>query len=83
MNGALTENQLVIADSFQSHFLSVADKLVSDNIEDMDINDINCKVYVYSYRIFKNPYPNLIFDCTTSKEIENIIKSLTSKNSCG
>jgi hypothetical protein len=34
INGASTENQQVIADSFQSHFLSIADKLVS-NIEDI------------------------------------------------
>jgi Notch-like protein len=79
INGDLTENQQVIADSFQSHFLSIADKLVSNNIE--DINDTNCKDYLY--RIFKNPYPNLISDCTTTKEIENIIQSLKSKNSCG
>jgi predicted nuclease of restriction endonuclease-like (RecB) superfamily len=51
INGALTENQQVIADSFQSHFLSIDDKLVSNNIE--DINDINCKDYLH--RIFKNP----------------------------
>jgi hypothetical protein len=44
ISGALTENHQVIADSFQSHFLSVADKLVSNNIE--DINDINCKDYL-------------------------------------
>jgi hypothetical protein len=50
INGALTENQQVITDSFQSHFLSIADKLVSNNIE--DINYINCKDYLY--RIFKN-----------------------------
>jgi hypothetical protein len=79
INGALTENQQVIADSFQSHFLSIADKLVFNNIE--DINDINCKDYLYG--IFKNPYPNLIFDHTMTKEIENIIKSHKSKNSCG
>jgi hypothetical protein len=71
INGALTENQQVIADSFQSHFLFIDDKLVSNNIE--DINDINYKDYLY--RIFKNPYPNIIFDRTT-KEIENIIKWL-------
>jgi hypothetical protein len=73
INGAPIENQQVIADSFQSHFLSIADKLVS-NIE--DINDINCEDYLY--RIFKNPYPNLIFDRKT-KEIENIINPLNLK----
>jgi hypothetical protein len=70
-NGTLTENQQVIADYFQSHFLYIADKLVSNNIE--DIKDINCKDYLN--RIFKTPYPNLIFDHTMTKEIENIIKS--------
>jgi hypothetical protein len=33
-------------------------------------------------RASKNPYPNIIFDCTMTKGIENIIKSLKSKNSC-
>jgi hypothetical protein len=79
INGALTDNQQVTADSFQCRFLSIADKLVSNNIE--DINDINFKDYLHG--IFKNPYPNLIFDHTTTKEIENIIKSFKSKNSCG
>jgi hypothetical protein len=79
INGTLAENQQVIADSFQSHFLSIADKLVSNNIE--DINYSNCKDYLY--KIFKNPYPNLTFGRTATKKIENIIKSLKSKNSCG
>jgi hypothetical protein len=79
INGALTGTQQVIADSLQSYFLSIADELVSNYIE--DINDVNCKDYLD--RIFRTPYPNLIFDRTTTKEIENIIKSLKSKNSCG
>ena len=37
----------------------------------------------YLYSTFKNPYPNIIFDRTTTKEIENIIKSLKPKNSYG
>jgi hypothetical protein len=56
INGALTENRQVIADSFHSHFLSIADNLVSNNIEDI-VNDINCKDYLY--RIFKNTKFNI------------------------
>jgi hypothetical protein len=80
-NGALAENHQVIADSFQSHFLSIADKIVSNINNSEDTYDISCSDYLY--RAFKNPYPNIIFDHTTTKEIENIIKSLKSKNSRG
>jgi hypothetical protein len=79
INGVPTENQQVIADFFQSHFLSVADKIVCSFKNDEDVRDINCIDYLYS--IFKNTYPNIIFDCTMTKEIENIINSLKSKNS--
>jgi hypothetical protein len=64
-------NHQVITDSFQSHFLSIADKIVSNINNNEDINDINCSDYLY--KAFKNPYPNITFDRTTTKEIENII----------
>jgi hypothetical protein len=80
INGALTENRQVIADSFQSYLLSIADKIVYHINNNEDTNDINCSDYLY--RAFKNLYPNIIFDRITTKEIENIIKSLKSKNSC-
>jgi hypothetical protein len=76
-----TEYQQVIADSFQSRFLSVADKIVSNFKNDEAIRDINCIDYLHS--AFKNPYPNIRFDLTTTEEIENIFKSRKSKNSYG
>jgi hypothetical protein len=81
INGALTENHQVTADSFQSHFLWTADEVVSNINNNEDTNDINCSDYLY--RALKSPYPNTIFDHTMTKKVDNIIKSLKLKNSCG
>jgi hypothetical protein len=80
-NGTLTENQQVIADSFQNHFLSVADKTISTINNNPDIKDNNFIDYLF--RVFINTFPNIIFDHTMTKEIEKIIKSLKSKDSYG
>jgi hypothetical protein len=77
INGTLTENQQVITGSFQNHFLSIADKTISTINNNPDIKD-NCIDYVF--RVFMNPFPNIIFDRITTKEIEKIIKSLKSKD---
>jgi hypothetical protein len=50
-------------------------------LHNVDIKDNNCIDYLF--RVFRNPFPNIIFDRTTSKEIEKIIKSLKSKYSYG
>jgi hypothetical protein len=44
------------------------------------MKDNNCMDYLF--RVFRNPFPNIIFDRTTTREIEKKnIKSLKSKNS--
>jgi hypothetical protein len=73
-DGALTQNQQLIADSFQNYFLSTADKIIS-NINNEDIENSNCIDYLY--RVFNNPFPNIIFDRTMTRETEKI-KSLKS-----
>jgi hypothetical protein len=50
INGSLIENQQVIADSFQNHFLSVADKTISNIYNNVDIKDNNCIDYLF--RVF-------------------------------
>jgi exonuclease III len=80
INGNTFDNKQVIADSFQNYFLSITDKIVSTYKND-DNREKNCIDYLY--RAFKSPYPGILFDRTTTKEIQNIIKSLKSKNSYG
>jgi hypothetical protein len=65
IDGALTENQQVIADTFHNYFLSTADKIISNINNNEDIKDNNCIDYLFS--VFKNPFPNIIFDCTITK----------------
>jgi Notch-like protein len=79
INGALSENQQLIADSFQNYFLSIAEKIVSNNNEELKNNNcIDCL-----HRVFNKLFPNIIFDNTTASEIKKIIMSLKSKNSYG
>jgi trehalose-6-phosphate synthase len=42
INYVLTENQQLIADSFQNYFLSTADKTISNTNNNEDIKDNNC-----------------------------------------
>jgi hypothetical protein len=47
-------------------------------VQPRDIEHIN-----YMKQVFNNPYPNMNYNCSTSKEIEKIVKSFKSKNSYG
>jgi hypothetical protein len=81
INGVLTENHQLRADSFQNYFRSTADKITFNITNNEDIEDNNCIDYLY--RVFNNPFPNITFDRTTTREIEKIMKSLKCKNSSG
>jgi hypothetical protein len=77
INGTSTKNQQVNADSFHNHFLSIADKTISAINNNADIKDNSCIDYLF--RAFMNPFPNIIFDRTMTKEIEEIINPLNPK----
>jgi hypothetical protein len=47
INGVITENQQAIADSFQNHFLSTADKIISNINNTDDAEDKGCIDYPY------------------------------------
>jgi hypothetical protein len=81
INGVLTENHQLIADFFENYFLSTEDKIISNINNNENIEDNNCIDCLY--RVFNKPFPNIIFDHTTTSEIEKIIKSLKSRNSSG
>jgi len=72
INGSITTNENVIAESFNNHFISVAPRLNS-LIPSVDINPL-------SY-VTRNPHSFLYFNCT-ALEVSNIIKNLKSKK-CG
>jgi hypothetical protein len=56
INGVITENQQLIADSFQNHFLSTVDKLISNisNIDDAEDNSCIVRFEVFTVVTMKN-----------------------------
>ncbi|PNF26706.1 hypothetical protein B7P43_G03376 [Cryptotermes secundus] len=66
INGTLTDNQQLIADSFQNCFLLTADNIISNINNNEELEDNNCIDYLY--RVFSNPFPNIIFEPLIAKQ---------------
>ena len=83
MNGRIIHNQQTIADSFNKYFSNVAEKLIETNYMDKMNLTHNVTTLDKAIRNSKQLYPSIQFKCITSKEIENIIKSLKTTNAQG
>jgi hypothetical protein len=60
-----------------TYFLTEADKINTDNTKfDHIIHDDPNKYLNYLSQGFKTSFPKINLNCTSTKEIENIIKSL-------
>jgi hypothetical protein len=94
VDGDSPDNPQVIASVFNEYFLSVAEhSLPQDNNiinnNNADISDIKSKYSNtsnsnpahYLAHAFDNPFPNIQLQFSTTKEIQNIIKSLNPKKS--
>jgi hypothetical protein len=68
-------------DAFNNNFLSIADKIMQI-IRQSDTEDTsdNKNLTYYLSNISHNPFPNIKFNNTSTKEIERIIKSIRVKN---
>jgi hypothetical protein len=84
LNGHTGSNYENSPDAFNDHFLSVAEKIVQ-SIRHSDTEDTsdNKNPMYYLSKISHNPFPNIKFNNTSTKEIERIIKSVRVKNSHG
>jgi hypothetical protein len=81
-NRDVSNHQQVNPDSFNNYFLSVAVKITqniknSNNI--VDSNSSNNTVMHYLLQSFRNPFPQIKFNSSSTKEIEKIINSLKTK----
>jgi transposase len=72
-----TDNNQVIADTFQHHFLSTADKIILNINNKIDTQNNRCIEYLF--KAFKNPFPSLTLDYTTSKEIKKPLYPLNQR----
>ena len=87
INGQSTTNQYLIASAFNKHFTNMPTRITQN------ITASNCSVKTavnnqsnisFSlHNVFQTSFPSIKYHYTSTKEIEKIIKSLKSSNSCG
>jgi hypothetical protein len=79
-------DQQTIAETFYEYFVAIAKnvKRQSDNnlINEHDDNSMDSHTR-FMEQAFNKPYPSMECKCTTTKEIEQIIKLIKTKNSYG
>ena len=73
----------MIANTFNKYFLSVADSIINDVQSGSNDHENKTNHTKYLFNSFKHPFPNIQWFYTATGEIENIIKSPKTKNSCG
>jgi hypothetical protein len=74
----------MIANSLNNYFLTIADKINTNNINVNNTAESDTNNYLnYLSQTFTTLFRKIKFNHTSTKEIENIIKSLKPKNSHG
>ena len=73
INNILTDDCQLIVNSFNTCFLTVTDKIVSDIPQYSDGPSQNMNPLDYLSNVFKQPFPNIQFNNTSTKEIEKMI----------
>jgi hypothetical protein len=83
-DGDESHDYQVISDSFNNYFLSIAEKITHNIINNNNIGSNNEETPLhYLLQLFSNPFPNIKFSNTSTREVERIIISLQSKSSHG
>ena len=85
VEGKKTTDQQTVAETFNEYFIAITEN-VNRRSKNNLINDDNDNMDSHTHfmeQAFNKPYPSMECKCTTTKEIEPIIKSLKTKNSYG
>jgi Notch-like protein len=83
INGTLIQNQQTIAKSFYDYFLTTTEKLMGATQIDTMSKSKKGAPLLYILCNCKYPHPNIKFGYTSPEELEEIIKSLKTKNAYG
>ena len=78
-------DQQIIAETFNEYFVGIAENVNRQSKNNL-INDDNDNMDSHTHFIgqaFYKPYPSTEYKCTTTKEIEQIIKPLKQKTHMG
>jgi hypothetical protein len=79
--GNSISNHQKIANAFNKYFLTIA-KIINTKQNELSSHDLHNTIPLhYLMQSFKNPLPNI--NLKSTKEVENMIKSLKPKNSSG
>jgi hypothetical protein len=80
INNHTVYNQISMANEFNNYFLNIVGSSRNNGINEID--DDACPLQ-YLFKYFKQPFKDMNWPYTSSKEINKIIDSLNSKNSSG
>jgi hypothetical protein len=85
IDGRSSANQQMIADSFINTFTTILymiNKVINANyrVTNASVNNHNTLTYSLKHAL-QNSFTSINYNCTTTREIENIIMSLKSSNS--
>jgi len=87
INGMSTINQQAIANAFNNHFTTlpsmITRKITASSCLARNFANNQNNTFPSLNNIFQTPYPSIKYHRTTTKEIENIIKSFKLSNSFG
>jgi len=85
VEGKEITDQQTIAETFNEYFIAIAENVKRQNKNNFinDDNDTMDSHTRFMEQAFTNPYPSMEWICTTTEDIERIIKSLKIKNSYG
>jgi hypothetical protein len=83
INGTLSNNGQIIAKAFNNYFISVAQNILLDNLNSNNEPFKNDNPLAYLLKAFNQSFSNIKLKFTSSKEIEDITNSLTTKYSHG
>ena len=80
INNHIVYNQINIANEFNNYFLNIAESIRIKRINEKE-EDASPLQYLFEY--FNQPFKDISWSYTSSKEINKIIDLLKSKNSSG
>jgi hypothetical protein len=83
VNDSLTDYRQITAHAFNKYFLTVAENITVEYLNDKNSLLNNTNLLANLHNAFKQWFPNIKLTYITSKESEEIIKSLKKKNSHG
>jgi hypothetical protein len=83
INGTITHNSQVTANTFNTYFCIVAQHIHTENFKNSYSGVIENNPLNYLYDIFKQPRSSIKLTFVSRKEIEDVVSSLKMKDSHG